>query len=137
MSTGDSLGRRAIGPRHTVGVVVLIGALGILVAVIVWLVAPAPPSPGLLTDQQFAALRLGQSRSNIEQTVGPPRTNAKVVQPSSLPSGMTCTYYDGTSSSTVPTYFRLCYTNDVLSSKVEYSSVYGPYDQPSLTPSPL
>jgi hypothetical protein len=61
------------------------------------------------------------------------------VQPAGLPSGMTCTYYDGTSRPSapdIPSYVRLCYTDDVLSFKVEYSSVYGPSDQPSLTPSP-
>jgi hypothetical protein len=122
-----------------VGVVVVIGAMAVLVAIIVWFVVRWAFPGGFLTDQQFSALQLGQTRSNIERAVGPPKKDANLVQPADLLPGMTCTYYDGTSSPSapdIPSYVRLCYTNDVLSSKIEYSSVYGPSGQPSLTPGP-
>jgi hypothetical protein len=135
MSTGSPSSRRAIAPRHVVGAVIV---MGILVAII-WLVVLMATPPEVLSDQQFAALTLGQTRSDIEHAIGPPKKDPKPVQPAGLLPGMTCTYYDGTSPSEsrdIPSYVRLCYTNDVLSSKIQYSSVYGPTDQPSLTPSP-
>ena len=130
MSTDDPLGRRAIAWRRTLGIVAV---AGVLVAIIAWLVVRWA-LPDVLTDQQFRALKLGQTRSAIEHEIGPPTENTKTAQLSSLPAGTTCTYYDATSSSTIPAYFRLCYTNDVLSSKIEYSSIYGPSEQPSVTP---
>jgi hypothetical protein len=136
MSTSDPLDRRAIASRRVVGVVAVIGTIAVLVAIIVWLIVRWAFPPGFLTDQQFGALRLGQTRSDIEHAVGQPQEDSKAVQPSRLPSGTTCTYYEANGWSNLPSYFRLCYTNNVLSSKIEYSSPYGQPDQPSLTPSP-
>jgi hypothetical protein len=131
MSTASPLGRRAIASRRAVGFVTVIG---VLVAIIVWFVVRGAFPDGSLTDQQFGALKLGQTRSHIEHAVGLPSQDTTVVQPSGLPLGTKCTYYDAPTSSTIPSFFRLCYTNDLLSSKIEYSSVYGLSDQPSFTP---
>jgi hypothetical protein len=132
----DPFSRRGVIRHVAIGTAIVIGTLGILAAIIYIGFLRGNSATGLLTDHQFSALKLGQTRSSVERAIGPSSKDPNVSQPSQLPTGMTCMYYvEANSQMDFSSYYRLCYSKDMLSSKVKYASPYGPADQPSLEPS--
>ncbi|MFF3911722.1 hypothetical protein ACFYZJ_38685 [Streptomyces sp. NPDC001848] len=105
------------GGRRLVTAAVVVVSLVIVVGCVVWFLRQDTASVGVISDQQYQAVKIGDQRSSVLKRLGAPAQGLDVSKFPPARSGQQCDYYSESGAVMDPSVFRFCFAGGRLVSK--------------------